>query len=85
MADMCPAVYFRAKKRFSKSDHACLREAVSDGSQRAAYFWFPSYLLIDDSEFQCAFTWREARSNFRDGIGDRHRDLETARVTVEDY
>ena len=40
---------------------------------------------LTDSESQCAFTWREARSNFRDGIGDRHRDLETARVTVEDY
>jgi hypothetical protein len=82
---MCPAVYFRAKIRLSKSDHACLREAVFDGLQRAAYFSFPSYLLIDDSESQCAFTWREARSNFRDGIGDRHRVLETARVTVEDY
>jgi len=37
--------------------HVCAK-LFSDGSQRAAYFWFPAYPLIDDSESQRAFTWR---------------------------
>ena len=52
-----PGCVLSRKDTIFEPDHACLREAVSDGSQRAAYFWFPSYLLIDDSEFLCAFTW----------------------------
>ena len=63
--------------------HVCAKPSPT--VQIGCVFWFPSYLLIDDSESQCAFTWREARSNFRDSIGDRHRDVETSRVTVEDY